>query len=126
MRANPAKKKILVLSDNDKVTKVIRLTLNGDIEVQVARTAPRPQEQSGCDDVDLIVVATSSHTSEPVVELARSALTGYIGRVPLLIISDRPFAPDPQDRITHLSFPFQVDELRDRVRELLKQPVIVH
>jgi hypothetical protein len=94
--------------------------------VQVARTAPRPQEQSGRDDVDLIVVATSSPSSEPVVELARSALTGYIGRVPLLIISDRPFAPDPQDWITHLSFPFQVDELRDRVRELLKHPAIVH
>jgi len=71
-------------------------------------------------DFDLIVVAMSSPTSEPVVALARASLAGQIGQVPLLIISDRPFHSDPNDRIIHLDFPFDIDGLCDKVKEVLQ------
>jgi hypothetical protein len=47
-------------------------------------------------------------------------LTGRVGQVPLLIISDRPFDSVPEVRIFHLDFPFGVDGLRDKVKEILQ------
>jgi hypothetical protein len=72
-------------------------------------------------DFDLIVVAMSSPSSEPVVALSRASLAGRIGQVPLLIISDRPFHSEPDDQITHLDFPFDIDRLHDKVREILQK-----
>jgi hypothetical protein len=62
----------------------------------------------------------NSPTSEPVVELAKASLTGRIRQVSLLIISDRPFQSDPDARIVHLDFPFDMDGLYDRVGEILR------
>jgi hypothetical protein len=62
----------------------------------------------------------SSPTSEPVVALSRASLAGQIGQVPLLIISDRPFQSDPDDRIIHLDFPFDIDGLHDKVEKILQ------
>ena len=81
-------------------------------------TSAPPNNANG--DPKLIVVALSSPSSEPVVMLSRNALTGYIGRVPTLIISDRPFNVDPQDQIFYLNFPFDIDQLADKVKEILK------
>jgi hypothetical protein len=67
-----------------------------------------------------MIVAMSSHTSEPVVTLARASLAGSIGQIPLLIISDRPFDSAPDDRITHLDFPFDIERLCLTVREMLR------
>lgn len=124
MSVEPAKKKILVLSDSDKIAKVIKLTLDGGMEVQV--TDPAANWEPSCGDFDLLVMALSSHLSEPVVKLLNASLVNCVGQVPLLIISDRPFDPDPGGRITHLDFPFDIDDLRDRVQELLKQPATIH
>ena len=123
MMTDLAGKRVLVLSDNDRLSRAIELNLNNRMEVKVIRLAPRSsaqrRSQTEAGDFDLIVVAMSSPTSEPVVALARASLAGRIGQVPLLIISDRPFNPDPDDQIAHLDFPFGADALHDKVQELL-------
>ena len=131
MGADLAGKRVLVLSDNDGLSRAIGLNLkHSHLEVvRLVPSSPRqrcPEErrtgsQAAVGDVDLIVVAMSSPTSEPVVALARASLAGRIGQVPLLIISDRPFHSDPDDQIIHLDFPFDIDGLRDKVQEILQR-----
>jgi len=140
MGADLAGKRVLVLSDNDGLSRAIELNLErSDLEVvKFALSSPRRQRcsepassrayqgiegqgsQNEVGDFDLIVVAMSSPTSEPVVALSRASLTGQIGQVPLLIISDRPFQSDLDDQIIHLDFPFDIDRLHDKVEEILQ------
>jgi hypothetical protein len=54
-----------------------------------------------------------------VVGLARADLAEQIGHVPLLIISDRPFEDDDLCQIEHMGFPFDIDQLYSRVRDIL-------
>jgi hypothetical protein len=70
---------------------------------------------------DLIIIAHSDCTGEPVVALARAGLTGHIGHTPLLIVSERPFEPSPDQQIFHLDFPFDTVALRYTVQNLLAQ-----
>lgn len=124
MGAGLAGKRVLVLSDNDGLSRAIELNLKHN-HLEVIRLALSSPEQRGSQaevgDFDLIVVAMSSPTSEPVVALARASLAGRIGQVPLLIISDRPFHPDLDDQIIHLDFPFDIDGLHDKVKKILQR-----
>jgi hypothetical protein len=124
MITDAARKRILVLSDNHGLSRAIRLNLDGCMDLEIVRFRLDSQDkqvvQAGNGDFDLLVVAMSSPTSEPVVALARSSLTDQIGRIPLLIISDRPFDSDPEDRIVHLDFPFDVDKLCRKVQDMLQ------
>ena len=125
MGTDLAGKRVLILSDNNGLSRAIELNLNRRLGVEIVTIAPSSLEQRGSPadngDFDLIVVAMSSPTSEPIVALAKASLTGRIGQVPLLIISDRPFRSDPQAQITHLDFPFDIDKLHHKVRELLQK-----
>ncbi len=132
MVADLAGKRVLVLSDNDGLSRAIELNLKQNNHLEVVRLAlnspgqrhlegQRAETQNGGEDFDLIVVAMSSPTSEPIVALARASLAGRIGQVPLLIISDRPFQSDPDDQILHLEFPFEIESLQDKVREILQR-----
>jgi hypothetical protein len=118
------RKKVLVLSDNGGLSRAIRLNLNNCMDVEIVGFNPDSLEkrkaQASNGDCDLLVVAMSSPTSEPVVALARSSLADQIGRIPLLIISDRPFNSDPEDRIVHLDFPFDIDKLCRKVQDMLQ------
>lgn len=125
MGADLSGKRVLILSDNDGLSRAIELNLNRHLGVEIVTLAPSSLEQRGSPadngDFDLIVVAMSSPTSEPVVALARASLARRIGQVPLLIISDRLFRSDPEAQIIHLGFPFDIDRLQDKVRELLQK-----
>jgi hypothetical protein len=125
MATGLAGKSAVVLSDNDKLFRAIELNLKRYLGIEVVKLAPSTPGQQGSQaevgDFDLIVVAMSSLTSEPVVALARAALTREIGRVPLLIISERPFRADPDNKIVHLDFPFDIDDLHYKVREILEK-----
>ena len=124
MIIDSVRKKVLVLSDNDGLSRVIRLNLNSCMDVEIVRFRPDSQDkqvvQAGNGDFDLLVVAMSSPTSEPIVALSRSSLASQIGRIPLLIIFDRPFNSDPEDRIVHLDFPFDIDKLCRKVQDMLQ------
>lgn len=124
MVMNSVGRKVLVLSDNDGLSRAIEFNLNDHLDVEVIRLAPSSQEQwvnrAKNGDFDLIVLGLSSPTSEPVVALAKASLTRQIGRIPLLIISDRAFESDFEEQIIHLDFPFAVDKFRDKVRKILQ------
>ena len=123
MNVHP-KKKALVLSDNEGLSRVIELALKGRIEiVRLKPNADQPQQWNAARDVQLIVLALSSHTSESVVALARAALVDCIGHVPLLIISEHSFVSDAETHIAHLDFPFTIDKLYDQVDKILQAPL---
>ncbi len=124
MSAELAGKRVLVLSDNNALFRAIEFSLeNKGLQVvkSVSSSSEQKREQPKVRDVDLIVVAMSSPTSEPVVALSRASLIEQVGQIPLLIISDRPFHSDSDDHITHLSFPFDIDGLDTKVEEILQK-----
>lgn len=124
MVADLVGKRVIVLSDDERLARVIESALKHshlEVEGLVLGSPKQRGSQTELGDFDLMVVAVSSPTSEPVVVLAMASLAGRIGQVPLLIISDRPFHPDLDDQIFHLDFPFDIDELHDRVEEILSQ-----
>jgi hypothetical protein len=114
-------KRVIILSDNAKLSRAIELKLQCYPGLEIVKLVPG-QRRSPVEigDCDLIVVAMSSSSSEPLVALAKVSLTGRIGQVPVLVISDRPFRADPDTRIAHLDFPFDIDKLPHKVRELLE------
>ncbi len=122
--AGPIRKKVLILSDNEGLSRAIELNLNSRLEVKIIKFAHKSPEKwkshTEADDFDLIVLAMSSPSSEPVVALAKASLTRQIGHTPLLIISDRPFNSEPEHQITHLNFPFDIDKLCNQVDEILQ------
>jgi len=114
-------KKLLVLSDNDKLFRTLELNLQGHWQATRCQELSRDQPLARAGDYDLIVVATSFPTSEPIVMMARAGLTECIGTVPLLIISERAFIREPKTRICHLDFPFSSDMLYNAIRAALHE-----
>ena len=124
MALDKADKRILVVSDDKRLSRAIELNLNSRLAVDIVMDATGPLEQAAGrmknDDLDLIVVAASSPSSEPVVALARARLAHHIGRIPILLISDRPVAPALDTKIDHLAYPFDISELCEAVKEILQ------
>ena len=119
---NQNTKKVLVLSDRDMLFDVIKINLE-KIPVTVVRFEGaingNGNQLNNIDQFNLIVVASGSSTSEPLVTLFNASLTKQIGQIPLLIISDRQFDPNDAGRIFHLDFPFNAGDLRFKIKQLL-------
>lgn len=132
---NGTVKRIFVLTDSDLLYTIIkanlqqpnlRLALHNPFANSRSVEARANLVQTNCNHqgdpfsaVDLIIIAHSAHTSEPVVTLAQAKLANQIGRIPILIISDRPFEARPIQQIYHLDFPFDSANLRHTVEVLL-------
>jgi hypothetical protein len=115
-------KKALIISDNGGLARVVELNLSIRLGMQVVKYEPGVTGEANDGhngDLDLLVLAISSSTKEPIVELARASLVERIGQIPLLIISDRPFNSKPGDHIVHLDFPFSIDALEEKAREVV-------
>jgi len=115
-------KRVLVVSDNEGVARVITLALG-----QTALTTTRPlyskKSVNGrlpSEDWALVILGLSSFVTEPVMAYARTMLTDYIGRMPLLIISERPCLSDVSTRTWHMDFPFTLGELQNLVHQILR------
>ena len=98
MAADAASDHVIILSDSERLARLIEFGL--DVP-KVSRyvfgpvgTACRRIDAAGC---RLIILALSSLSSEPIVALARASLIDCIGRVPMLVISDKPFSSDSVD-----------------------------
>jgi DNA-binding response OmpR family regulator len=113
-----AGKRVLVLSDNAKLSRAIELNLSRHLEV--VRPAPglpgQPGNQAEIGSFDLIVVGMSLPVNDPVM-LTGSLLAGQVSPVPMLIISERPFHSDPNRRIVHMDFLFDVHRLYESHRD---------
>ena len=116
-------KRIVVLSDNHGLSKVIEFSLkNHNLEViDPSLVSENGRKPSKVRDIDLIIVAMSLPTSEPLETLSKASMSDQIGEVPLLIISDRPLRSDPDDRIEHLGFPFGLDGFYSKVEGILQR-----
>jgi hypothetical protein len=123
--SNMRVKRVIVLSDNDVLFRAIEANLSRRLEVEVSRSLPDQAgsrgDQAEPGRVDLIVVAQSAQTGEPLAALAGASLAEWIGQVPVLTISEIPSEPGGDGSNVHLEFPFHPDELHARVRELLEE-----
>jgi len=121
MHLSQSIKRIVILSDNQKLAKTLALNLEVESAWQVDQwvldTSNHPTDLNG--NLSLIVIALNSPIGEPIMALAKASLTHYIGRVPLLIISDRPFPEDLEAQISHLDFPSSSEGFYGKVREIL-------
>ena len=93
-------KRVIVFCDHPTLAEAIGLSLRHQLHVEIVRDAADPSVTGGGVDrpsgPDLIVLATSSPDSEPVLALAQASLGAKIGVIPLLITSYRPFDADTQ------------------------------
>lgn len=116
---------ILLIGDNRFLLRLVAtnmapLTATALLLGADSRTTPSGPDRLGNDaSCNLILLALSRSSNEPVVVLAQAGLTHLVGRVPLLIISDRTFQADPERHIFHLPFPFSAQALRQQVADLL-------
>jgi len=124
MVAELTRKRVFVLSDSEGLSRAIALNLSPYMEVTrfvLNLSERRLSRETTAGDFDLIIVAMSLPTSEPVVALAKASLTRWIGQVPILIISDKPFQPDQDNRIVHLDFPFKAEGFYNKVKTILQE-----
>ena len=122
MVSPPPPKKILVLSDDNRLARAIELILDNDewiIEKLALSSMEQSQPQGATDDVVLIVVALSSPVNEPVAALNLISLIDQTGQTPLLIISEKRIRPRPSNLVAQMDFPFGVDEFRENVLKIL-------
>jgi len=123
-------KRVIVLGDHQSLCRAIELSFKSLLKMEVVETSPgalvQREGRRGAGDLDLMVMATSSPDSEPIVTLARTSLLENIGRVPLLMISDRPFNSDRDTKIFYLRFPFDSGQLCDKVSEILSEGAWTH
>lgn len=115
-------KQVLILSDDKRVATIVEQAVEPDAEITSLVIEPAQDDlpQMQVRDFDLIILALSAFDSEPVVALARTSMTLYVGRVPILIISDRPFTSDVPTQILHMDFPFTIRQLCAQVRAVLQ------
>jgi len=118
-------KKILIVSDSDKLARALELNLKGRwCVVKTHLISSLEQSPAKAADYHLIVIAMSLPSSEPVVALAKASLGKHLGQIPILIISDRPFRSAPGESIHHLNFPFTPEALYAKVQEILDPSAI--
>ena len=124
MMTSPPSKKILVLSDDNRLARAIELILGGGewvIEKFALSFREPPQPQGNSDEAALIVVALSSPVNEPVTALNRVFLASQIAKTPLLIISEKRMHVQQSNLLVQMDFPFNVDDLRDNVWQILQK-----
>jgi DNA-binding response OmpR family regulator len=113
-----AGKRVLIISDSDLLSNTIQANLR-QAHLRVENFKPGLLAQTEPDDFDLIIVATSSPASEPLVTLFDASMISQVGQTPILIVSDRSFEANLEGLVFHLDFPFTPAELRHRVQALL-------
>ncbi|MEP7355879.1 MAG: hypothetical protein ABI847_01405 [Anaerolineales bacterium] len=118
MQPTGEKGRLLVVCDNARLYTTLVMNLQNRWEVQRAGDSALGWRLSPRGPLEVIIVALSHEDSEPLVALAQAGLADHIGRVPLLVISSRPFAPDLQLRILHLDFPFEPGALELALQSL--------
>ncbi len=110
--------RILLLGDSDELVMAIRATLTGLPQGQIQVIEHASGQKGEEPAFDLLIVLCSS-CSEPLVLIHRAGLVHLIGRVPLLVISEREFEDCQPGSIYHLDYPCTAQMLQDRVFSIL-------
>lgn len=121
-------KQVHVICDHDALYGAIELKLSCLPQLRVTRLETNsveqlshnePQTKYPAEEIDLIIVAPVPPINDPISILARAALLDQVGRVPVLIISEHPSKPPSDNKISHLNFPFDIDDLTATVAGIL-------
>lgn len=107
-------KRILLFSDNAMLTRAIERNLQNHW-VLIAPGADTPTRP-----FDMIILALGVYDNEPLIALAQIGEGQSLGQVPILVISDRPFRPNPSLHIYHLDLARISQWLEARVETLLQ------
>lgn len=115
-----ARPRIYVLSDSDRLYRLISYLLAdyGPVAGWVSKGEAETSPTFALHASQLVIIAAAATTSEPLVMLAQAGLAAFVGRVPLLLITDRPFLAPPDNSIYHLNYPFAPEALLKIVGEL--------
>ena len=117
-------RRAVVVSDSELLARAIEHSLEDrwhmDVVQPPAEASGWPGMEWGFNHLDLIVVAVSAWAGEPLLALVRASLAPQIGRVPILVVSERRFESHPNEKILHLGFPFKPEELHEKVEGLLQ------
>ncbi len=119
-------KRIFVLSDSEPLARTVEFCLCQQFRIGklILPATPVLARHARAVKTDLMIVALASSLSEPVIVLSQALVVNRVGRVPLLIISDRSFTADHRLQIYHLNFPFVVERLQSQVSQILRMPLI--
>ena len=119
-------KRILLLSDNANVAKLINHITAPDILIErfLLNLPDQPANVIRAKGCALIILALSVYAHEPIIVLAKTALLGVVGHIPILIISVKPFKSDPTIQVIHMDLPFSIAHLNNRVRDILCLPQV--
>jgi hypothetical protein len=124
--------RILILSDNEGLSKAVELTLKAleipeGVHLETIRLVPDTEDaiknHMATNGLKLIVVALSSVHSEPALALAKSSLLHRVGYTPLLIISQKTSEFEHQKLISHMDYPFDIDQLQKAIRNMIQTSI---
>jgi len=112
--------RICVLSDSVRLCRLIAYLLAdcGPVVGWAAQDAGQPLPTLERHALQLIIIAVAAVESEPLALLAQARLATFVGRTPLLLITDRPFTAPLGNSIYHLNYPFTAEALLKIVGEL--------
>ena len=122
-------KRVLILSDNDGLAKAVELNLRATklpegVQLEticcVPKTSEAAKRQVAEEDLNLIVVALSSASSEPALALAKNSLLHRVGYTPMLIISQKTSYFGRRNMATHMDYPFDIDQLQNALKDTLR------
>jgi hypothetical protein len=123
-RSIPTSAEILLLSDSDTLTGLVKIALRNQWAMREHRIGVSELQLPAVDDqVKLIILALSQESSEPVVVMARTNTIRLVGKVPLIIISvaTQRFEHWPDDRIWCIDFPLDWERLSQTVKEIMRE-----
>ena len=121
---NQIAKNILVFYDNDLLFDVIKTNLKHmPLNIKgIGQKLFSQKRKVEFKNLDLIIIAISSVSKgEPLIFLSNTQLINQVGRIPLLIVSDRKFDCDNEGQIFHLDFPLDVGELGHKVQTIINK-----
>jgi hypothetical protein len=120
---------IVVLSDSDRVFKVIQYLLADDylLTGMCLNDAAPAIRQGGLaltdpDGIGMVILVAIQPETEPMVLLGQVGLGCLIGQAPILLITERRFHPAPTGVIVGLTYPFTPKALRSAVQALYPRP----
>jgi DNA-binding response OmpR family regulator len=116
------KKRVLIVSDTDDLSRTIASSLNGSVDAVrlVLYSLQADQERVYQDHFDLIVLGVSLPDSEPAAMLYQGTLGERIDQIPVVIVSPRTFFSDPEERIFYFDLPLDEDQFHARVVQILQ------
>jgi hypothetical protein len=114
---------ILLLSDSDKLARVIEFTLEAHGQFETHLLEQLNGWPMDTNPWDLLLIAFSKLADTPLDILCPTSLLQWVGRRPMLIIAPCPCTYPMREHVWYLEFPFEAQTLITHVAEILSAAV---